>query len=275
MPEAPDLEVIKEVLTRKVVGRQIASARVFRPTVLRSLAAQDFGSDVTGRTIESVSRRGKFLLIAFSGSTTLVINPMLAGAIQLCVPSEKVLKRTCVIMKLDNQQELRYLDDKQMGQVYYVSSDQLAQVPRLGEQGPDVLDDGITFEQFKARLRRYHGEIKGILTRGAVISGIGNAYSDEVLFAAGIYPFRKRTTLSDEELKRLFQNAHRVVTDAAVELRERMGENTHLKIRDFLQVHNKGGEPCSRCGNLISQITANQRITSFCRHCQPGMLLKN
>ncbi len=214
MPEAPDLEVVKEVMARRAAGRKVASATVLRPTVLRSLAAQDFGSDIAGRTIEAVSRRGKFLLMAFSGGAMLVINPMLTGAIQLCAPSEKVLKRTCIVLRLDDFQELRYLDDKQMGQVYYVMADQLGQVPRMEEQGPDVLDDEYSFEQFKARLKRYHGEIKGILTRGAVISGIGNAYSDEILFAAGISPFRKRASLSDGELKALFASARRVVTEA-------------------------------------------------------------
>ena len=275
MPEAPDLEVVREVLTRRVIGRKIAYARVLRPTVLRSLAAADFPSDVSGRSFEAVSRRGKFLLLALSGGTLLVINPMLSGAIQLCAPSERVFKRTCITFGLGDDLELRYLDDRQMGQVYYVSDDQLLRVPRLEEQGPDVLDSGISFQEFKTRLRRFNGEIKGVLTRGSLLAGIGNAYSDEILFAAGISPFRRRKTLSDEELQRLLDSARQVVRDAVVILRERMGEETHPKIRDFLQVHNKGGQPCPFCGNPISQLTANQRITSFCRHCQPGMLIKN
>jgi formamidopyrimidine-DNA glycosylase len=123
-------------------------------------------SAVTGRTIESVSRRGKFLLIDFSGS------PMLTRAIQVCIPSEKVLKCTCVIMELDNQQELRHLDDKQMGPVYHVSSDRVGYVPLLWEQLPNVLKHGIIFRRLKAHLPHYHGEIKGILNRSAVISGI-------------------------------------------------------------------------------------------------------
>ena len=275
MPEAPDLEVVREVLTRRVASRQVANARVLRPTVIRSLAAEDFASDVAGRTIEAVSRRGKFLLLALSGGTILAINPMLTGSLQLCTSSEKVYKRTCVVFSLGDDLELRYLDDRQMGLVYYVAAGELHRVPRLEDQGPDVLNDEITFEEFKARLRRYHGEIKGILTRGTLLAGIGNAYSDELLFAAGVSPFRKRKAFSNEELERLYSSARQVVEDAVVVVRERMGEDIHQKIRDFLKVHNKGGQPCPRCGNLISQLTANQRITSYCRHCQPGMLVKN
>jgi len=237
--------------------------------------AQDFATDISGRSIEEVSRKGKFLLLALSGDHLLVINPMLGGALQLCASVERVYKRTCIVLALRDDLELRYLDDRQMGLVYYLPAAQLRQVPRLEELGPDVLNDEISFEEFKARLRPYRGEIKGILTRGSFVAGIGNAYSDEILFAAGISPFRRRKALSDEELERLYHSIRQVMADAVVVLRERMGEEIHQKIRDFLQVHNRGGHTCPRCGSRISQLTANQRITSFCRRCQPGMLIRN
>ena len=274
MPEAPDLEVIKEILTRRVVGRDVTSARVVRPTVLRSLATEDFVGHITGKRLKRVSRRAKFLFLTFSEEYHLVINPMLTGVIKLCHPEERIAKRTCIVLGLGQDLELRYVDNRQMGLVYYVSGGQINQVPRLEEQGPDVLDDVISVSEFKDRLRPYSGEIKGVLTRGRVLSGIGNAYSDEILFHAGISPFRRRKSLSDQELETLYLSARQVVTDAVEVLRERMGEDTHLKIRDFLQVHNKGGEPCPRCGNQISQLNANHRITSYCRHCQPGMLIR-
>ena len=274
MPEAPDLEVIKEVLTRRVAGCKVSYAKVLKPTVLRSLAASNFPEDVTGRTVERIARRGKFLLLDLTPGRLLAINPMLTGAFQLCPPQARVFKRTCLVIGIGQKLELRYIDDRQMGLVYYVEPAQMAQVPRLNEQGPDVLDDDISFDEFKNRLRPYYGEIKGVLTRGGFISGIGNAYSDEILFEAGISPFRKRKSLSDEELRRLHRSAKQVTRDAVAVLRERM-EETHHKIRDFLQVHNKGGEPCPRCGNKISQLTANQQITSYCRRCQPGMLIKS
>jgi formamidopyrimidine-DNA glycosylase len=199
---------------------------------------------------------------------------MLTGAYQYCKASEKVYKRTCFVLCLSNGWELRYLDDKQMGMAYYVDTEELPQVPRLEEQGPDVLDTG-SFEEFQQRLRLFHGEIKGILTRGRVLSGIGNAYADEVLFAAGVYPFRKRSSLSQGELRRIYDQSRRVVVEAIDVLRERMGDEIHVKVRDFLKVHNKGGEPCPACGASIAQVAANQRITSYCRRCQPGMLFRN
>lgn len=273
MPEAPDLEVIKDYLNHRTAGLVVCSAKVLRPTVMRSLAG-DFPTDVQGRTLDEFRRQGKFLLAQLSGDRLLVVNPMLTGAFQYCGSSERLYKRTCFILSLSNDRELRYLDDRQMGIAYYVDDESLSQVPRLGEQGPDVLDPG-SFEEFQERLRPYHGEIKGILTRGRVLAGIGNAYADEILFAAGIYPFRKKKALTQEETRRLFEMSREVVQEAIPVLRKRLGDNIHVKIRDFLKVHNKGGQACPRCGNTITQVNANQRITSYCRRCQPGLLLKN
>ena len=275
MPEAPDLKVVSEILTRRVLGQVIVQARVNKPTVLRLMASQDFAADVIGRTIQKVFPRGKFLFLNLSGDTSLVINPMLTGGLQVCPSPEKELRRTRFVLGLEGGLDLRYLDDREMGRVYYTTEDQMPQIPQLEEQGPDVLADDLTFDEFKARLRPYYGEIKGILCRGAVLSGIGNAYSDEILFDAGISPFRKRRSLSDGELKQLQHSARKVVAEATEVLRQRMGEESHRKIRDFLKVHNKGGQPCPQCGGHITQLTANQRITSYCRHCQPGMLIRN
>ena len=273
MPEAPELEVVKDFLAEKIVGVEIQSASVLKPSVLRSLCG-DMADDIAGRKLESVERKGKFILLGISGGRLLCINPMLTGALQYCVPKQRVYKRTCLTFMLSNGSELRYIDDKQMGMVYYVGDEQVKDIPRLHEQGPDVLEE-FTFDEFKQRLRRFHGEIKGVLTRGRVVSGIGNAWSDEILFAAEVYPFKRRKALSEEELRRIYEQSRLVVADAIPLVRERLAEDIHLKARDFLQVHNRGGKPCPRCGNTISQITANKRITSYCRRCQPGMLLRN
>ena len=130
-------------------------------------------------------------------------------------------------------------------------------------------------DEFAQRLKPFHGEIKGILTRGRFISGIGNAYADEILFDARVYPFKRRKALAAEELERLRLSCAGVTRKAVETLRERMGDKIHVKVRDFLSVHNKGGQPCPRCGETIRQITANRRITSYCRKCQPGLLIRN
>ena len=272
MPEAPELQVVTEFLGERLPGRAIRSANVMKPMV-RSLAG-DMAEDAKGRRFESVERRGKFLLLGLSGGRMVVINPKLTGALQYCTTNTRLQKRTCVRFQLDGDIDLRYTDAKQMGQFYYVGQDQVKQVPGLSQQGPDVLDQ-IGFDEFKSRLRRFHGEIKGVLTRGRVISGIGNAYADEILFAARVSPFRRRKELTDDELRRIHASSFQVVLDAIDDVRARMGDRIDRKVRDLLKIHNRGGQQCPSCGNKITELRANRRITSYCRHCQPGDLFTN
>ena len=272
MPEAPEMQVVAEFLDSHLPGKTILDARVLKPSVVRSLCG-GLDEDMAGRAFESARRRGKFLLIALSGGRQIVINPKLTGGLQHCPTKTRVQKRTCVRMKLEGGIDLRYTDNRQMGQFYYVRNGQVEQVPGLAEQGPDVLDD-FSFDEFTQNLKRFHGEIKGILTRGRVISGIGNAYADEILFDAMVYPFKRRKALSEDELRRIYESSRRVIEESVEQARERMDDRIDHKVRDFLKAHNRGGEPCPRCGKKITELRANQRITSYCRSCQPGMLIR-
>ena len=275
MPEAPDLEVVKDVLNQRIRGLVVGDAQVLRPLELRVLTPTDFAQDVIGRSLLQFSRRGKFLLADLSEERALVINPMLTGAVQICSPSTRLAKKTSFLLSLSDGTQLRYLDETQMGMAYYVEASRLAEVPRLSEQGPDVLDQYPALPEFERRLRRFQGEIKGVLTRGQFLAGIGNAYTDEVLFEAEIFPFKKRPALSEQEVASLHQAIPRTLRRAVSVLRERVGQDTHVKVRDFLSVHGKRGGLCPRCGGNITTIGANQRLTNYCRRCQPGLLLKN
>ena len=137
---------------------------------------------------------------------------------------------------------------------------------------PDVLE--ISLVEFKERLRPYRGEIKGVLVRSEFVAGIGNACAGKILWAARIHPCRKRTQLTAEEIERLYAAMRSTLSETTDKVRAEIGENIHLKPRGFLQVHMKMGEPCPRCGSPISLIGANQRISNFCRTCQPGGVIK-
>jgi formamidopyrimidine-DNA glycosylase len=276
VPELPELEVIKEVLQRRVVGQQIAEVEVLPPggpIVTRDLTGLGFTPTLAGQTISGVNRRGKFLIFEFRDGETplhLAINPKLTGRLQLAAPGDKRLAKTQVIFTLGNGAQLRYLDQKQMGQLYLTSK--LDQAPEYSGLGPEALE--ISLEKFRERLKPFRGEIKGVLTRGEFVAGIGNAYADEILWTAQLYPFRKRTQLTSEEVDRLYEGMRTALLDAIERVRILMGENIHQEPREFMAVHMKTGQPCPRCGASISMIGANQRITNFCRHCQPGGLVK-
>ena len=275
MPEAPDLEVIKDFLNQRVKGLVVESARVLKPLEFRVLTTASLTEDIPGRSFRDFKRRGKFLLMELSEGRMLVANPMLTSALRLCLPSERLVKKTSFLLSLSDGHVLRYLDETQMGAAFYIDHARLEQVPRLGEQGPDVLDQYPSLPDFKEKMRHFQGEIKGVLTRGKFLSGLGNAYADEVLFEAGVFPFKKRKALSEEDIGRLHAAIPRVLHQAIAVLRERVGDDIHRKIRNFLQVHGEKGSSCPRCGGNITTISANQRLTNYCRHCQPGMLIKN
>jgi len=194
---------------------------------------------------------------------------MLAGRLQWCLPSDKRAHRTCMILSLSDGHELRYVDLRLMGRIYLVKEDELGKIPQFAELGPDASSPELTEPVFIERLKRFNGQIKNILTNQKFIAGIGNAYSDEILFAARINPFRKRATLSEAEMRTLYQAMRDVFAWATPLVEEAMQDDIPLQeVRHFLRVHRRGGQPCPNCGNPITDITAGNRVMSFCRHCQ-------
>ncbi len=269
MPELPDLEAIQEFLLVELVGSRVTGVEVVQPIPIRTPSPPEFIETLTGNTLDEVHRRGKYLLLGFRSRHVLAINAMLTGRLQYCPPKERRKAKTCFVLDLDNGQQLRYFDSKLMGKIYLVPDGRVELIPRWDEMGPEALAPEVTLDVFRQRLRRHPGQVKNILVNDTFLAGIGNAYADEILFGAGIYPYRKRSGMSDDEVKTLYEAMHSVLDDASAIVASRMGEDIHLKIRDFLQIHGKGGKPCPLCGNTISQITANQRLTNYCRHCQP------
>jgi formamidopyrimidine-DNA glycosylase len=268
MPELPDLEIIREVLDPALTGQTVQDVEVVRPLVIRDLAGQGFAETLIGQTFESVQRRGKVLLFPLRSGPVLAVNCKLAGRLQYTLPAERRLSKTQVVLQLSNGRELRYSDRRTMGQIYLTT--ELEAIPGWTEMGPEPFD--LTLTDFQQRLKPYRGEIKGILTRGRVVAGIGNAYADEICFAAGVHPYRKRTSLSAKETAQLYESMRSVLHKAIITLRERVGTRIHREIRDFLVVHGQGGNPCPACGSTMSEIRARGRLTNFCRTCQPGGL---
>ena len=271
MPELPDLEVIREFLAPRIVGVPIVSVQVRRPIVVRNLLSGDMADHLVGRRFTDVSRRGKFLLLPLHDGATLVIHPMLAGRIRYGEPLPRHRARDALVLRLADGCELRYHDAKDMGKVYL--TDDLTQVPTFVSQGPDATDPDLTLEVFRQRLGRHRGEIKGVLTNQTFVAGIGNAYADEICWHAGLYPFRRRPSLTDDEVARLHSALRTVLAEAIETLRPRVGDAIDVEVRDFLAVHGKAGQPCPRCGSPISEVKRARRATNFCRTCQPGLMI--
>lgn len=165
---------------------------------------------------------------------------------------------------------VRYRDPTQMGKVYLLPAGIDRPVPGRspGEMGPDALDPALTLEVWRDRIRRHPGELKNLLRNQAFVAGIGNAYSDEILWEARLQPFRKRSTLAAEEVDGLYRAMRSTLTASVALLRERVPPTFEKQVRDHLAVHNRGGEPCPRCGTRITHVTAGGFPTGYCRGCQ-------
>jgi formamidopyrimidine-DNA glycosylase len=271
VPELPDLTIVAEELQARATGRRVLDASAPTPILVRATPAEL--ARLAGTVITSAKRRGKFLLLSFArGRATEVVlaaNPMLAGRFWLLEDgSAKVRARTGLRLRYADGGELRYVDREMLGKLYLVPPDGLDAIPGWAEMGPDADDPELTLEAFRQRIRRHPGELKSLLRNSRFVAGIGNAYSDEILWEAKLAPLRKRSTLRPEEIDRLYAAMRTVLADATVRLRTLVPPDIQLQHREFLKVHLRGGEPCPRCGRELRQIGGDE-ATTFCRACQP------
>ena len=290
MPELPDLTVVADALHAALAGRPVLAATAPGPLAVRGTPAEL--DALTGQAVVSIRRRGKFLLIDLDRDE-IAANPMLTGRFQLASPGDKLPTKTAVVLAFgpraggpadaaewtrgaawmpadDARVEVRYRDPTQMGKIYLRPAGVDRLVPGLGEpdQGPDADDPALTRDVWRERIRRHPGELKNLLRNQSFVAGIGNAYSDEILHAAGLLPFRKRASLAPEEVDALYDATRSTLSNAVEVLRERVPPTFEKQVRDFLAVHDKGGQPCPRCGTRITEVRAGGFITSYCRGCQ-------
>ncbi len=272
MPEIPDLEGYRTYFNRRLPGLRVERAEAPIPWMVRT-GGQEFEARMPGQVFRPLERRAKWLLFPFESGDWLAVHAMLTGRFQYCEPKQRRRSKTAFVLGLEDGMELRYFDERRMGRAYLLREEQFAEkLPRWPEMGPDVLSPELTEEGFVQRLKAYRGQIKSVLTKEQCVAGIGNAYSDEVLWEAGIHPYRKRTEIPDEKLAELFRAIRTVMAWSSPIVAGLMEEKglPAGHYRDHLRVHRKGGEPCPRCGTKISVITAGQRETNFCRKCQGG-----
>jgi len=272
VPELPDLTVVAEELVRRAAGHTVIEASVPTPILLR--ATPDEVSALAGATIGETRRRGKFLLVPFERADgqgrVLAANAMLAGRFWLVPTGERVRARTGLRLRLEDGQDLRYVDREMLGKLYLVAPDRLDDIPGWTEMGPDADDPALTLEQFRERIRRHPGELKPLLRNSHFVAGIGNAYSDEILWEARLAPFRRRSTLKPDDIDRLYHAMRTVLADAIEQVRVLVPPDIQTQHREFLKVHLRGGEPCPRCGRELRQI-GGREATTFCRGCQPPL----
>jgi len=274
MPELPELEAVRIRLGPRLGGRLITAATVNpKKAHLLRYPVDNFALELPARRITSVTRRGKHLAFATElgggGSPRwLVINPMLGGRFQLAEADSPVPATVVFTIRVEGRLELRYLDFRDMGRIYWVE-DRDREVPGWAALGPEA--DSVTemgLEVFRKRLRRFRDELKDLLRNQEFLAGVGNAYSDEVLFEARLMPLRRRASLKPEEEEALYLAIPLVLSRAVEAILAHPDYDESKQDRSFMTVHMKGGMTCPRCGHRISQIGSNREPLNFCRGCQ-------
>ena len=222
MPEIPDLEGYAAYFDKRLPGHHIEKAeRGPVPWLVREQADR-WEDRLPGQMFGDVYRHAKMLFFPLTGGDNIVVHAMLTGRYQYVEPKEKVRAKTGWLLTLDDGKQLRYFDEMRMGRTYVAREEEFAEkLPRWTEMGPDVMKQ-MDEEVFLKRAMSARGMIKNIITNERVMAGIGNAYSDEVLWEARLHPFRKRTDIPEEGLRELYRSIVRVMDWATPIVTERM-----------------------------------------------------
>ncbi|MGE5717619.1 MAG: Fpg/Nei family DNA glycosylase [Acidobacteriota bacterium] len=269
MPELPDVTIYVEHLDRLVRGEALRKVRLASPFVLRSVEPPL--KDVEGRTLEAVSRLGKRLVFKFEDSLFLVLHLMIAGRLKWRAPGAPIPKKAG-LLSLDFDAGSLLLTEaspKKRAWLRLVA----------GEEALAALDPGglepleASREAFAERLRSENHTLKRALTDPTLFSGIGNAYSDEILHTAKLSPVALTSRLSDAEVSRLHEATRKTLLDWTERLRRDAGWRFPEKVTAFrpeMAVHGKYGEPCPACSTKVQRIVYADNETNYCPACQTG-----
>ena len=269
MPELPDLLYIQKHLARVLTGRSIAAVEVKQPVLVRNMLDVPLGEALRGLTVREVEHHGPFLRVGLDGEVDIVTNLMLAGRLQHQKKGEKAEGHLCVAWMLDDGSALRLCDERKMAKLYVCRRAGTGAIPRYGTQGVDILSRAFTREKFGTLIaRNSRRQVRVMINDHTVLSAIGNAYADEILFEARIHPKTFSGRLSEEETDRLFAAIGSVMA-WGTKMVEEAARPIQVKVREHLKVRNRKGEPCPRCGTTIRREGVRGHDTFFCPSCQP------
>jgi formamidopyrimidine-DNA glycosylase len=278
--ELPEVEVMRRDLEKDVVGRRVKEAEV-RPSknamrvIRRHPKRKDFTSRLEGHKITKVERQGKYILMGLDGGEVLVAHFGMSGQFVRGNKRLPVAAHTHVVITFTQGGDLRFIDPRTFGELFVSTNDELGKVRELNHIAIDPLDQVFTWPSFQMRLAEKAAKMKPLLMDQKFISGLGNIYSDEVLFGAGLRYDRMSDTLSSQEVRRLYraiqetlQEAIRyrgttLVDDAYVDLNGEPGA-----FQNELKVYGRAGLPCRRCRTPIQTVKIAGRSGFFCPQCQ-------
>ena len=275
MPELPEILAYLDALDSRVVGQVLERIRIRTPSLLRTFDPRV--SELEGRCVTGVRRVGKRVVLELEGGFFAVIHLMVSGRFQWKEAGARIPKKRAhaAFDFPSGTLLLTEASTHKRASLHCVQGEEA--LSQLDPGGVEPLEVGL--DEFRDALLSENRTLKRALTDPRILSGIGNAHSDEILLEAGLSPVRRTRQLAEQELERLFHATRRSLTEWTARLREEFGTDFPKKITAFhpkMMAHGKFGQPCPRCGSPIQRIVYGDRETNYCATCQTGgKLLKD
>ncbi|PKP56802.1 formamidopyrimidine-DNA glycosylase [Candidatus Atribacteria bacterium HGW-Atribacteria-1] len=278
MPELPEVETIKKDLQKKIKGKKIKDVVVNVDKILEKPSLKEFIAKMDSRVIKEISRRGKYIVINLDSKEKLIIHLGMTGI--LIYPYDRKFvenkinpKHNHLIFTFTDDTQLVFNDVRRFGKVYLVSN--INEVEGIAKLGIEPLDENFTPEVFIRMMRKKKNKIKSLLMKQEFITGLGNIYVNEVLYRANMHPLRAASSLTEEEIGKLFREIKFVLSEA-VEFRGstvadeayRDTDGEKGKFAEKLQVYARKGKLCVKCGSILEVIKIEGRSTFICPQCQ-------
>jgi formamidopyrimidine-DNA glycosylase len=278
MPELPEVEVMRRDLEREVVGKKIKSVEVTGTrSVRRHRNRKEFIDVLGGRKIVAVQRRGKYLVMKLDGTDALVVHLGMSGQLlRAKTAREKAPKHTHVVITFTQGGLLRFVDPRTFGEMFVTSYDEIdQQVEELAHLGIDPLETALSWDLFGRMLAERKTKLKPLLMDQKFIAGIGNVYSDEILFEAGLKWERQSDSLSQQEVRRLYRAISETLQGAVKYRGSSLADEGYVDLfgkpgeyQEHHQVYGREGQACVRCRRVIQRARYSNRSTFYCDACQ-------
>ncbi len=275
MPELPEVELVARALNGLITKRRIVAAEVLRARLLPSSTPEEFAMQLRGARVDSISRRGKHILIQLDNGFVLVVHLRMSGRFLYLPLDAELPKFTHAIFYLDNEYRLVFSDQRHFGMMKVVSADVLHEAKELRELAPEPFSEEFTHAYLHAALSRSRRTLKETLLDQTKVTGLGNIYAAEAMFRARVNPF----TVASEFSKRRVPKLHQAILEV---LAESIAHGSTLNVdpenidgsyyggeyEGHWRVYDREGEPCPTCQAAIKRIAHGGRSTYFCPRCQ-------
>ena len=260
MPELPDVEVFRRYLGSTALHKKIKKSHLLDDRLLENAGHQQVVRRLNGNRFQSTDRHGKYLFVHLKDGWTLVLHFGMTGFLKYYKDKEDASEHAKLIIDFANGYHLSYGNQRRLGRIDLTES--IGDFVKEQDLGPDVMSDDFDQERFLELLKGRRGTIKGVLMNQSVMAGVGNIYSDEALFQAGIYPGRSVEKVDAAEQKKLFRTLRRVLSIAI----DKQVDPSRFP-RGYLLPNRKPGADCPRCGGTIKKTTISGRSAYYCaRH---------